>query len=55
MGPTIEFARTDGTNYLVERRDDPISARPFAPVDGRPASAPKRLGNVQIGLFGEGQ
>lgn len=53
MGPTIEFAGTEGTNYLVERHDDPITARPFAPVDGRPASAPKKLGSVQIGIFGE--
>jgi hypothetical protein len=55
MGTVIEFAGTSGTSYLVERHDDPNLTRPFAPVDGMPASAPKRLGNVRIGIFGEGQ
>jgi hypothetical protein len=55
MGPTIEFAGTEGMNYLVERHEDRISTRPFAPVDGKPGSAPRKLGNVQIGLFGDGQ
>jgi alpha-L-fucosidase 2 len=53
MGTVIEFAGTAGTNYLVVRHDDPVSTRRFTPVDGVPASAPRKLGNVQIGLFGE--
>jgi hypothetical protein len=50
-GPVIEFAGIAGTSYLVEKREDPVSTRRFAPVDGTPASVPKRLGAVQIGLF----
>jgi alpha-L-fucosidase 2 len=51
----IEFMATAGTNYLIVGQDDHMSAEHFGPVDGLPASAPKKLGNVQIGLFGEGQ
>ena len=50
-GPVIEFAGIAGTSYLVEKREDPVSTRRFTPVDGTPASVPKRLGAVQIGLF----
>lgn len=55
MGTVLEFRGTAGTNYLVERHDNPNSTMPFAPVDGMPATVPKKLGNVRIGLFGEGQ
>lgn len=50
-GRVIEFAGIAGTSYLVEKHDDSLSTRRFAPVDGTPASVPKRLGTVQIGLF----
>ena len=54
-GTVIEFTGTAETNYLIVRQDDHMSTERFAPVDGLPASAPKKLGNVQIGLFDEGQ
>ena len=51
MAPVIEFAGIAGTNYLIQKHEDSVSARPFKPVGGIPATAPKRLGTVQIGLF----
>lgn len=50
-GKVVEFAGTAGTSYLVEKHDDSTSTRRFVPVDGTPASVPKRLGAVQIGIF----
>ena len=47
----IEFTGTAGINYLVAKHDQAASSRPFAPVSGVTASAPKKLGLVQIGLF----
>jgi hypothetical protein len=55
MGPMIEFEGAAGTSYLVENHDDPLTAGRFVPVNGIPAPAAKRLGKVQIGLFGNGQ
>jgi hypothetical protein len=55
MGSLIEFAGTAGTSYLVESRDEPAGERDFAPVSGAPARSAKKLGPVQIGLFGEGR
>jgi hypothetical protein len=49
------FNAAAGTNYLLQRRDMPISAQPFAPISGSPASVAKRLGPVQLGLFGGSQ
>ena len=50
-GTEIDFeARADET-YLIERRDAPATKQPFAPVSGVPASSPKKLGPVQIGIF----
>jgi len=51
MGPVIEFDGVAGTSYLIERHEDPFTTRRFMPVDGTPASVPKRLGSVQIGIF----
>lgn len=50
-GPVIEFAGIAGASYLIEKREDSVSNRRFAPVGGTAASMPKRLGTVQIGLF----
>jgi alpha-L-fucosidase 2 len=54
VGPLIEFAGMAGTSYLVENRDEP-AGRAFAPVSGAPATSAKKLGPVQIGLFGDAQ
>jgi hypothetical protein len=50
-GSQIEFDAAAGATYLVENHDQPIANAPFAPVSGNPASSPKKLGAVQIGLF----
>jgi hypothetical protein len=50
-GQVIEFTGTAGTNYLIEKHDRPASSRPFVFVAGTPASAPTKLGLVQLGLF----
>jgi hypothetical protein len=50
----IQFAATKGTNYRIQRHDEPVVNDHFAPVSGVPASSPKRLGSVQIGIFSEG-
>jgi alpha-L-fucosidase 2 len=50
QGPVIEFTGNAGANYLVAKHDDSASSRRFAPVSGIPASSPKKLGPVQIGL-----
>jgi lysophospholipase L1-like esterase len=50
-GPVISFPGVAGTRYLLERREDPVADKSFAPVTGAQAVAAKRLGKVQIGLF----
>ncbi|MBT9332432.1 glycosyl hydrolase family 95 catalytic domain-containing protein [Paracidobacterium acidisoli] len=50
-GPVLTFHAVAGTRYLLAPQDAPSSAQPFAPVTGTPATAAKRLGPVQIGLF----
>jgi hypothetical protein len=50
-GQLIEFTGTAGTHYLIEKRARPASSRPFVLVSGTPASAPKKLGPVELGLF----
>jgi hypothetical protein len=52
-GQVIEFTGTAKTNYLIQKHHQPVSSRPFVSVAGTAASAPKKLGTVQIGLFGE--
>ena len=54
MDTEIEFAATAGTSYLIKNHDEPTVSSGFAPVSGTPASSPKKLGPVQIGLFNEG-
>jgi alpha-L-fucosidase 2 len=53
MGSEIEFTTTAGSSYLIKSHDEPTEGDGFAPVSGAPASSPKRLGPVQIGLFNE--
>ena len=54
-GTVIEFAATTGTNYLIKNHGEPIVGDRFATVGGAPASSPRKLGPVQIGLFRDGQ
>jgi hypothetical protein len=51
----IHFRATAGTSYLIENHDEPTVTDRFTTVSGTPASSPKRLGPVQIGLFSGGQ
>ena len=51
----IHFHAIAGTSYLIENQDEPIVSDRFTTVSGAPASSPKRLGPVQIGLFSGGQ
>jgi hypothetical protein len=53
MDSEIEFTATAGTSYLIKNRDEPTVSNGFATVSGAPASSPKKLGPVQIGLFSE--
>jgi alpha-L-fucosidase 2 len=39
-----------GASYLIERVDEPTTAFPFAPVEGKPAASYKTLGPVSIGI-----
>jgi hypothetical protein len=52
--PDIEFSATAGTSYLMKSHEEPVVSDGFAIVSGTPASAPKKLGPVQIGLFSDG-
>jgi hypothetical protein len=52
-GSLIKFTALAGTSYLVEKHDEPVAKRHFAPVTGKPAISAKRLGPVQIGLFAD--
>jgi hypothetical protein len=49
VGPVIEFTPTAGSTYVVET-GDVVGANSPA-ITGTPASGPKKLGPVQIGLF----
>ena len=50
-GKEITFRASAGVNYLVERRDTPAANRRFQAISGSAATAPKKLGLVQLGLF----
>ncbi len=54
-GTLIVFEGAAGTSYLVENGDEPGAKSGFAAVSGTPAKLAKKLGPVQIGLFGDGQ
>jgi hypothetical protein len=51
--PVLAFHAAAGGHYLLEPADSPVSGLRFAPASGRPAHTAKRLGRVQIGLFGD--
>ena len=55
IGPEIEFPVTAGTTYLVEPCCEPAPASRFIPVSGEQPNSARKLGPVQIGLFGDGQ
>jgi alpha-L-fucosidase 2 len=54
-GPALSFQGIAGTNYHIERHDAPITGQTFAAISGVPARTAKKMGTVQIGLFGTGQ
>jgi alpha-L-fucosidase 2 len=54
-GTIIEFPATAGTTYVVEHADNAGANSRVAVVSGTPATSAKRLGPVQIGLFGMSQ
>jgi hypothetical protein len=45
----IRFQARAGKTYLVERETD-TPGRKFSPVEGKPATAARKLGKVMIGL-----
>jgi hypothetical protein len=51
--PVLTFHAEAGVCYLLQREASPISRMRFAPVSGTPARTAKKLGRVQIGLFGD--
>ena len=53
--PVVTFRSVKGAKYLVERHDAPIDNLRFVPISGVPSTSAKRLGPVQLGLFGSGQ
>jgi hypothetical protein len=54
-GSEIEFPGIAGITYLVEPCCESAPARRFVPVSGAPSHSARKLGTVQIGLFGDGQ
>jgi hypothetical protein len=51
--PVLTFHAAAGERYLLQREEFPLSSMQFALVSGTAANTAKRLGRVQIGLFGE--
>lgn len=51
-GSVITFKAAAATNYLVERHGMPTSNQRFESISGTPATTAKKLGPVQLGLFG---
>jgi hypothetical protein len=51
---TFNVPVSSGQSYLVEQVNSPTTSLPYAQVSGSPATAAKHLGNVQIGLDGNG-
>lgn len=49
----LSFRAVAGTKYLIQKHDSPVTTLPFAPVNGTPTKEARRLGSVQIGLFGD--
>lgn len=55
IGPVIEFSGDAGISYLVQDHDASAAQMHFVPVTGTPATSAKKLGPVQIGIFGASQ
>ncbi|MGH9585809.1 MAG: glycosyl hydrolase family 95 catalytic domain-containing protein [Acidobacteriaceae bacterium] len=51
----LRFQAHAEVNYLLERTAFPVDGMRFTPVSGTPARVAKRLGSVQIGIFGDNQ
>jgi alpha-L-fucosidase 2 len=54
-GPVIAFKAIAGENYLVARHGEPTSNLHFESISGLPATSARKLGPVQLGLFGNNQ
>ncbi len=54
-GSILHIKALAGTDYLIERHGIPTTSQRFETISGATASSPKRLGPVQLGLFGVGQ
>jgi hypothetical protein len=55
MGSIVTFKAVAGRSYLIKRADAEATVLRFVPVTGIPARSAKKLGAVQIGLFGRSQ
>jgi len=51
-GSAITFKAEAGENYLVRRHGEPTADQRFESIGGKPAMTAKKLGSVQLGLFG---
>jgi alpha-L-fucosidase 2 len=51
VGPIVTFNGAAGVNYLIEKHGTPTASQQFSPIGGTPATAAKKLGPVQLGLF----
>jgi hypothetical protein len=54
-GSVVTFRAVTGTSYLIKRSGVQATELHFVPVTGMPARSAKKLGPVQIGLFGKSQ
>jgi alpha-L-fucosidase 2 len=54
-GPVITFHAVAGASYLVEKRGDPIENHRFSAVSGSLSNLPKKIGQVQLGIFSDRQ
>jgi hypothetical protein len=54
-GSVLHFRALASTSYVIERHSIPAANQRFESISGTPASSAKRLGPVQLGLFGVGQ
>jgi hypothetical protein len=55
MGSIVTFKAVAGRSYLIKRAEAEATVLRFVPVTGIPARSAKKLGAVQIGLFGRSQ
>jgi alpha-L-fucosidase 2 len=54
-GSVFHFEALAGTDYIIERHAIPTTNQRFESITGTTASSAKRLGPVQLGLFGVSQ